>query len=285
MSEETTIETVEMFTAVKAKKHIILNHKIVNSSKDWIYGKESELNVSRKSAKVQKSVKYGVAYTGGLSDYLWNTYDKRVYNAVVSLYAAGNEVLTPSMIYRHMNSLDGRQGVSDSSIELIINSVDKSRETYIGIEFENDDSALKGTLIHADKVNVITGKYSVVGYQLKEKPILYQINTKQIITVDAGLLNTKDRIKRDSVNAVILKEFLIKRIENIKAGKLNPHIRFEAIYEELGISQPTRKNIETIRKNTENILLSLSDKKYIQKYDLYKQGKAFKGIKITTRQS
>lgn len=285
MSEETTIETVEMFTAVKAKKHIILNHKIVNSSKDWIYGKGSELNVSRKSAKVQKSVKYGVAYTGGLSDYHWNTYDKRVYNAVVSLYAAGNEVLTPSMIYRHMNGLDGRQGVSDSSIELIINSVDKSRETYIGIEFENDDPALKGTLIHADKVNVITGKYSVVGYRLKEKPILYQINTKQIITVDAGLLNTKDRIKRDSVNAVILKEFLIKRIENIKAGKLNHHIRFEAIYEELGISQPTRWNIQRVRELTEDILMSFSNKKYIQKYDLYKQGKAFKGIKIITRQS
>src|SRR5699024_11345667 len=52
------------------------------------------------------------------------------------------------------------------------------------------------------------------------------------LPLDAGLLNTKDRIKRDSVNAVILKEFLIKRIENIKAGKLNPHIRFEAIRSE-----------------------------------------------------
>lgn len=269
-----------MFAAVKAKKHIILNHKIVNASKEWIYDKETEMNVSRNGAKVQKSIRYGVAYIGELSDYHWSSYDKRVYNAVVSLHVAGNEVLTPSMVYRHMNGLDGRQGVSDSSIELITSSIDKSRQTYMGIEFGSDEPALKGTLINADKVAVNTGKYSVAGYRLKETPLLYQINTKQIITVDAGLLNTKDTIKRDSVNAVILKEFLIKRIENIKAGKLNRHIRFEAIYEELGISQPTRWNIQRVRELTEDILMSFYNKNYIKKYEPYKQGKAFKGIEI-----
>ena len=274
-----------MFTAVKAKKHIILNHKIVNSSKDWIYNEASEMNVGKRNSKAQISLKYGVAYSGEFSDYLWSSYDKRVYNAVVSLYAAGNEVLTPSMVYRHTHGLDGRQGVSEASIRLVSDSIDKSRQTYIGIDFSNDEPALKGQLINAEKVNVITGKYCVDGYQLSETPLLYQINTKQIITVDAELLNTKNRIKRDSVNTVILKEFFIKRIENIKTGRLNKHIRFEAIYEELGINNPTRKNIETIRKLTENILLSLADKKYIQKHELYRQGRAFKGIEIIIRRN
>lgn len=274
-----------MFTAVKAKKHIILNHKLFNESNNWTYDEATKMSISNKQAKHQKYIQYGLAYTGTSQGFRFNTHDKRVYNAVISLYEAGNDVLTPSMIYRQMNGLDGRQGVSNAAINLIISSMDKSRQTHIGIDFENGVKPLTGFLIDADKVEVSTGKHAVTGYRLNDKPLFYQLdkfNSNQLMTVDSELLNVKDTIKRDSLNVILIREYLIRRIEIMKhkKNKTQNRITFDAIYKELDIEKPTPENIKIIRRHTENILLSLTNKKYIRKYNPYKQSRTFKGVEV-----
>lgn len=243
------------------------------------------MSISNQRAKNQKYIQYGLTYTGAREDYRFNTYDKRVYNAIISLYEAGNAVLTPSMIYRHMNGIAGSDWVSETSIDLIIRSVDKSRETHIGIDFENGAKPLKGYLIHAVKVGVSTGRHTVTGYRLNERPLFYQLDKfdlQQLMSVDSELLNTKDMIKRDSINVILIREYLIRRIEIMKhkKSKTQNKITFAAIYEELGIEKPTPENIKIIRRHTENILLSLINKNHIKKYHPYKQGRAFKGVEV-----
>lgn len=283
-----------MFTAVKAKKHLILNHKFINESSQWVYGEICEMSVGKLNKTTDAVIEYALTYQGMLQDYRFNNYDKRVYNAVCSLYDAGNSVLTPSMVYRQMNALDSGEWVSVKTISAITDSIDKLKQTFIVVDFAQESTAYKNAhdthrvrdyLIDGEKVAVDTGNRTTAGYRLHSKPLLYkyfQMNTNHIISVDTDLLDVKDTIKRDSRNVILLKEYIIQRIAVMKrnGNKTSNRVLFNRLYEVLGYSKPTEKNIRQTRDNTEKILQSLANKGYIKNYVLYRKGRAFKGIEV-----
>lgn len=282
---------MEIRQTYKADKHIVLNHKFINDSLNWEYNKDQATVMDVGSKKKRSAIQYQIRSKSGRFD----TFDKRVYNAVCSLYEAGNAVLTPSMVYRQMNGLQGREKVSDASIKRIEQSIDKCRHIKLGIEFSDDlknyskadgsVSLLQDALISAEKVIVQIKGQETLGYQLQGKPILYayvQLYSNQIMSIDTELLNVKSHVKRESFNTMLLKEYLIRRIEIIKdvRGRTSNRILFDRIYEELQIEHPSPKQVRSVREGTEKILLSFKEKGYIKNYDLYRSGKAFKGIEV-----
>jgi DNA-binding Lrp family transcriptional regulator len=84
-----------------------------------------------------------------------------------------------------------------------------------------------------------------------------------------------EKLKSTPENTV-LKNYLLKRIDQMKKGKLSNDILFETIYKKT--NRQTEKEQRTIRDNADMMLMQFKADKIISDYEIIKSGK--KAVKI-----
>jgi ribosomal protein S8 len=296
-------ETMEVLKSVIPKRHVKPNNKLANKmTKNLIDEGEIELIVSGKKTKKEVYTKVMLAYDeryvqlSGREKY--TPYDREVYDGVVTLYEAGNDLITPAMVYRAMNGLTEREFVSEQAIESVSKSLDKSMFIKITIDYTEEaklynknveETHYMGNLLNAGKIFAnIKGKKQEA-YKLYRKPILYEYAqvSGQIITVPNKLLQTKDAV-RSTDEVIVIRGYLLRQIEWIKNEKTkrSENIIYKGIYNELEITRdfydeiPYKKKTAKVRRHVKSILEEWQEQGYIKKHEEYKEGQTIKGITI-----
>jgi len=222
----------------------------------------------------------------------FTAHDRVVHNSVCSLYNAGNNIITPAMICRTMNGMTEHETPGEKEIEAVRNSLDKSRFLRLKVDFteeakargfNTDKTTIDTNLLNAEVLIAETGGKKVEAYRILSTPILYQYAqmTNQIISVPLKLLNTKKTV-RNSDKIMLIKEYLIRRIENMKySQKMVNKIFYETIFEETGIVITHDTERDRYRKYIKEILkLWKIESKYIKNSKEFREGNACKGIEI-----
>ena len=291
-------EEIELLNSIIPQNYIIPNNRLINKmvKGEVPYNKEFELRINKEAAKKEILTKVSLNYDDSNiqiydKDRRFTPYDRTVHNAVCSLFEAGNTNFTPEQVYRAMNGLDDQQYVSPQSVGAITRSLDKQRRIYAKVDYTNEAKAyrkdvrsciVEDHILSAKKITLEAGGHKVTGYKLNNKPILYEYAqlTGQILTVPSKLLNTKDVI-RSTKDVIIIREYLIRRIEVMKKNKdQSNRILLERVYEELNEPEPTKETSRKVRNIIDALLKKYVTEKYIKDYKYFKEGRAFKGTEI-----
>jgi len=287
---------IEFLRSILPDNFYISNNKLANEMiKDFVNKGNREL-VVMKTPKMGEVVTYNsLTYEGEnisiTGRHEFTAYDRTVHNAVCSLFVAGNDVISPSMVYRTMNGMSESEYISPQAIKTITNSLDKSRFMRLKINFTKEAQARnlnieeaekEDYLLNATKVKVKSGGITLEAYKINKIPMLYQYaqHTKQILSVPLKLLDTK-KATRNTEEIIPIKEYLVRRIEIMKYTKgMSNKILYETIFEEVGIENPSRDKSFDLRKGIKAILELWKNEKYIKDFEEYKEKNSFKGIKI-----
>ena len=220
-------------------------------------------------------------------------FDKAVYNAISTLWSAGNACITVKDIYETMNGLKKSKKLSEAQERKIRASVDKMRFTNCYIDFSQELNAIKGesdiesgklsdNMLHiSEAIAVMNNGETKNAYKIHTEPVLYTYNRikRQLISVPIGLLDTSQALSNTD-DVIALREYLIQQIQNMKKGIRNSNkMLFDTIYKEAGIKQTTnRTQIMRDRDKVIAILEAWKDKQYIKGYELTYSGKSINGV-------
>jgi len=294
--------TIEILKSVIPKKHVKPNNKLANKiTKNIVDEGEFNLIVSGKKAKKEVFTKVMLAYDNkyiNLAGQKYTPYDREVYDGVVTLYVAGNDIVTPATVYRAMNGLAENEKPSPQALEAVTKSLDKSRYMQATIDYTEEaklynkkiqKTIYQGYLLAAEKIIVKISGNEHEAYKLLRKPILYEYAqiSGQIITVPSKLLQTKDAV-RGTDEVIIIRGYLLRQIEWLRNNNTyrSDNITYQGIYEELEISKIVLNNTayknktRAIRNNVKAILEEWKEQGYIIDYKEYQEGKTLTGVKI-----
>lgn len=230
----------------------------------------------------------------------FTTYDKVVFDAIITLYEAGNNIFTADMVFRCMNGLTNKEKPTPQQKGAVTKSIEKMRFMHCEIDYTEEANArlrfqnkeelsrfkIEGYFLNADKITIAAGGKPVEAYFINKKPILYEYAqfNKQIINVPLQLLNTK-QVVSSTDEIIVIREYLISRIESAKNGYLSNKITYEAIFEQVNLvnsnkDETSKKKITRLKKSIKKILEWWKTEKYIKDYKEYKENRAIKGIEI-----
>lgn len=169
-------------------------------------------------------------------------FDRRVHDAIGTLYNVGNEYMSMSQIAIAM----GNTGRPNSHmLERIEASIDKMMTVRIVLDQSEDYDAYnkiqqryKGPLIAAEqKEAMINGQLVVDALHLFREPLLMEFarNRKQITTIPREVIETK---KRQTENNLAIESYLLERISRMKGnkGKTIKKISYKSILKMLNLS-------------------------------------------------
>lgn len=222
-------------------------------------------------------------------------FDMAILNGVTSLIESGNAYITPDMAYRAMAGMTDND-LTPAQKKKAEQSIDKLRRTTIKINATAEaqqrgyegEWIFESQILKADKVEnrKINGQ-RVTAYVFDhdqqgavKRPILYEYAkiSKQILSVKTDILrlpvNTTER-------NIVLRDYLLRRINWIKGGNENKKVSYETIYKEVGIGESQNKTEKKrVRDATEAILGEWVRKGFITGYTTYKKGKTIAGVEI-----
>lgn len=295
--------------SIKPKDAILNISKVANELTVMGLGQNVALDVGKRGAKRDTTVMVSLAFTNSnveiISRQPYTGYDRAVYNAICSLWQAGNNSFTPTMVYNAMNGTGnkskGGASISPQALEAVTRSIEKQRFTRLKIDCSEQMRYYKGlksakfdaNMLYIEGVEmVMQNGQKVNAYKFvnpDKPPVLYEYSRSigQVATVSPALLDTSSSI-RSTDEIIVIREYLIRRIEGMKGDNnlVSKKISFDAIYFELDIelSELTgnaRKDIpKRIRKNTETLLSHFKKEGYIKDFAEYKDGRTIKGIVI-----
>jgi len=209
-------------------------------------------------------------------------YDRAVHDAICSIYAAGNNIMTTSQIYEAMT---GKTTRIKKTLEKVDESVLRLMMSLVFIDYtdqakskglETTNTTLKQNIIYCEglTVNFPNGESST-GWKLLQAPTLYQYakDIGQIITIDKSILSATNVNNADDV--VVLKHYLLRRIEAMKNTKNNmdsKKILFSTMFSYCNISG----NREKLRMKRDIVVALLMD---WQKIGYIKEFKEYRGDK------
>lgn len=239
--------------AIVPKRMVVPNHKLVNNltratrtPEDIV---EIVTEVSKRGAKNKVTATCVLSYEGDdvkiSGRQPFTEYDRNVYNAVVSLYVAGNRVITSDMVWRTMTGKTEQEQPSPALKAAVTKSIDKMRFMRAQIDcsdefkmrrIELDGKLVNGAgfddnLLHLSVTWVRAGKNTIRAYEFPQEsrfaPILYQYSSAvtQVINVPIALLDVKklDKHGKPTTHSlsyteqrVIIKGYLLRRIEGMK---------------------------------------------------------------------
>lgn len=220
-------------------------------------------------------------------------YCRSVYNAIVTLHAAGNTDMTIDMIYRAMKG-GTEEGEMDSpgevarkkiseAIDLLLRTImtiDASQETqYYG----RTDFQFKGHVLPAQ---IFTAK--VTGVEVKDcikllaEPPLYtyaqrinQINSCDIKILKMPISNTEEN--------VIIRDYVLEQVLDMQNEKShrNNVILYDTLFRYLGLENALKQKKADVRKKVHAILDNWIKEGFIKGYNDVKEGKSISKVKIT----
>jgi len=201
-------------------------------------------------------------------------FDRAVYDAIISLYNAGNKHFTIPTVYRVLTGQNRGKGGEEMEKE-IEKSINKLWGTMLEIDFTEeakrrnfdvDKTIKKRHLLDLEYVFLKSRGNTFKGYSFLAEPILFEYAklTGQILPIEMDLLsidvyNTKE--------IVIIKHYFFREIDYIKHGRSSNNIYFDKINTELGLKDIIKQKAEKIRKHSFEILDRLIEKKHIKDYN------------------
>lgn len=217
----------------------------------------------------------------------FDLFDQEVHDAVVSLYLAENQFITPAMVYRAMTGKTNSEYIQDSKLKEIEESIDKCMYSKLNIDaseeavaYGYEQAVYSGSLLAAEKVYIRLGGHRVVAYKLLTEPLLYRYakTCKQVTTLDIKLLDTPVVKTNDTI---ILQGFLLRKIEAMKSDRYCQRtIQYDDIYKTLNLSIENRVRLVRVRDYVKQILDFWVEKEYISHYEIIMKGRSFKEITI-----
>jgi hypothetical protein len=250
-TEASTSEEIKALHSIIPENFYITNNKLSNEiTKNFAQKGTISLGVINPNKKGEIVTYNSLTYEGKdisiTGRYEFTAYDRAIHNAVCSLYAAGNDIVSPTMIYRAVNGMTETEKVSPQSLEAVKNSLDKSRFMRLKVDYTDeakvrgwnvDKTVIDSNLLEARGIIVEAGGAKVEAYKILAIPVLYQYSqrSKQIISIPSGLLDTKEAT-RNTEEIISIKEYLIRRIEIMKHDKdMSNKIIYDTIFDEAGI--------------------------------------------------
>ena len=238
--------------------------------------KKLKLKAEEAGAKKPVTIYYSIDYDG-LAETGFNLakrltqYDKLLYTALGSMYAAGNEILTLNQIYRNMGN-DGRMGGNDKL--KMLESITKMATAKIQIDNAEEIAAkynyeavkYTGVLLPAEMIEATTrgGDVDAAVHLFREPPLMsFARSRKQITAVPmaalcGGISKTQDNLA--------IRDYLISRIGHMKNGKSPRKILLQTILKSTGIEG--KKNIQRVPEKVEKILAHFRSVGYIAGYEM-----------------
>ena len=222
-------------------------------------------------------------------------YDRNVADAVTSLYEyGGSNIVTAATVYRAMVNMTDTETPSPQQIGAVTRSLDKMRFTRVRIdcteELKQRKVSLNGQqstgglvdtyLLAMESIEIEAGGQRVKAYKIIKTPILYEYAqiTKQVITAPSKLLAIPEQSNTEK--RISIKSYLLRRIYGIKGkSRLNPHILFNKMYEDLDM-QPTKDDKKRNKIYIDNVLKYWKQEKFIKDYSFTKSGREYDGIMI-----
>jgi len=295
---------IEILNSVIPKKHVKPNNKLANTIADdnIIDDGAFRLVVSPKNAKKEVTTKVMLAYDNKKIELYdknrkYMPYDREVYDGVVTLFAAGNDTITPAMVYRAMNGLTETEYIKPETLEKVRDSLDKSMRIYTVIDYTEeakmynkkiDKTTYEGYLLAGEKITVKINGESHEAYKIFN-PILYKYAqvSGQIISVPIKVLQTKNAV-RSTDEVIVIRGYLLRQIEWMRNTKTTRSdvITYQAIYDELDIpkdifnAKAYENKTRLIRNHTKAVLDEWQDQAYIVQYGEIKDGNKLLGIKM-----
>ena len=297
LKESEMPEEIQALDSILPDNFYITNNKLSNEIiKNFVQKGNISLRVINPNKKGEIITYNSLTYEGKnisiTGRYEFTAYDRTIHNAVCSLYEAGNDTVTPAMVYRAVNGMMETEKVSPQSVEAVRNSLDKSRFMRLKVDFTEeakarnmkiDKAEIDSNLLNATVVTVESGGHKVEAYKILAKPVLYEYaqRTRQIISVPPKLLDTKEAT-RSTEEIIPIKEYLIRRIEIMRHDKtMSNKIVYDTIFEEVGITITTKQQKSRLRDYIKSILeLWKTRDGYFYDFKEYSVGKSVKGIEI-----
>ena len=262
-----------------------------------------KINVSRRNSQKKRIdtllyIDFNSSKANGVSIAFENRitpYDREIHNAIVTLAAAGNNCITPSMIFQLLsgNISDERNKMSDETRRKILSSVDKMRFTSIEINATAEVKAgmltrvmFNSYLIPAERTEVeVNGQIVKDGIRLIKMPPLFEYASlkNQIATINVKMLDTPLNNTPENIE---LKAYLLRRILSMANANNNMRdvIRYDTLYEYLRITAPNpnqlKKKHKNIRDKTKILLDFWKEEKLIKDYKEEREGKIIAKIII-----
>ena len=220
----------------------------------------------------------------------FSEFDQQIQEAVVSLMVAGNECISDHMIYKTLTQSGGHT-TPPRWAQSIQNSMYKFSSVYITVRFDEiikyfpelknmnseeyaDASGTVRTklLMFSEIIRKTKNGSNVCVYKMLETPILYTLANmkRQVGSIPIKALES-DKLKNTPENTV-LKNYLLKRIDQMKKGKLSNDILFETIYRKTNSRTPREQR--TARENTDKMLLEFCASKLITGYNIITSGRS-----------
>lgn len=275
----------------------IANQLTKNFLEQGVYQFETAKRSSEKTAPVYAYFKFDSDNVNLPKNY--TPYDREVFNSVCSLYDAGNIFIWPEQIYRTMTGQTNTDRVSPQAVENIKDSLIKQMLSLIEIDYtaqaklykkdvKVDSYKMRGNMLYLKEHEAIINGQMITGFNVLEKPILYEYSQKmrgtdngQVITIKIDLLNTKKAISNTPDN-IVIRAYVIKRIEEMKSTKnhLGNKILYDRIFEECQIDTSNKVIKKRHRDAIKKILECFIEKDYIKAFSETKKGKTFDGILI-----
>ena len=296
-------ELMPSLTSVLPQNHVMANGKTINVLAKISNPCEFGVDVGTKKAPIvtRMALLYDDDNVNITSSKPFTSYDRIVFDSVISLFEGGNTSITPEMVYREMVHDTNTTCIAPQTIQEVRQALDKM--SLMRVEIDGSEECKKrgfpevqwvheGYLLPLNKdIFKINGIPTKV-YTILEEPCLYTYSKlfKQVITVKPEILDIykvdKDgnlltsRVSNTS-NRILIKSYLIREIEKIKKNYRNPSILFETLHKEaMGDSEPSRVEKKRIRDYVFMCLTSWKATGYIEDYEILKKGNSINRVKI-----
>ena len=296
-------ELMPSLTSVLPQNHVMANGKTINVLSKISESCEFGVDAGTKKAPLitRMALLYDDDNVSITSSKPFTSYDRIVFDSVISLFEGGNTNITPEMVYREMVHDTNTTYITPQAIQEVRQALDKM--SLMRVEIDGSEECQKRGLpevqwIHEGyllplnkdifKINGIPTKV----YKLLEEPCLYTYSKlfKQVITVKPEVLDIYKVDKEgnlltnkvsNSSNRIVIKSYLIREIEKIKKKYRNPSILFETLYGEVIDDINPGCTVKTRTRNyVEQCLKSWKATGYISGYEMIKTGKTISSVKI-----
>lgn len=230
-----------------------------------------------------------------------------ILNALNSIWnqAAENNAapaFTLTRLYNQIHGIEQHTHIPQSALEELRRALDEMQDIFMKIDATKEITARykddtitasdllrdtwEGSLIAIDKRRVEVGGFVGEGYILLRRPLNYQAIrvSRQIITLPAKSINTP-RLN-NSLFVASLRDYLFSEVDYMEHDeKRNNRIRYQTIYDYLGITPANYKNVKDKKKKTRDQVKRLLDHMQeigrIKAYTEYNKRNTIAGIEIT----
>lgn len=260
----------QMIRPIDAITQTLFNNGLEPGIKENIYsGPATKAKVNGKIAKVPIEAAAALSLTDlppnvQISREM-TPFDNAVFNAIVSLYEDGTFVFTASKVYQTMTGQNGtrpteemRQKIEESIARLSFARIVIDSKTVgdaYSIEFKRSAQVLE--------IRALSVKFENQAGHIEET--VFRITARPLLMEYANLLNQVQRYSALEFNTpvnktpdiITLQNYLLFRIHAIP--RLDSHILYDAIWENIGIAQENKSSLYTRKKRLRSYIKTMLD--------------------------